>query len=48
MHVSFVVLLFHIYQELTDIVYIPKLGFCAIVDMNVSVLLVRPTCLPGI
>jgi hypothetical protein len=29
-------------------VYIPKLGSCAFVDMNVLVLLTRPTCLLGI
>jgi hypothetical protein len=41
--VSFVVLLFNTYKELTDMVYIPKLGFCAFVDTNVSVLVARPT-----
>jgi hypothetical protein len=35
--VSFVVPLLNIYKELTDMVYIPKLGSCAFVDMNVSV-----------
>jgi hypothetical protein len=38
-------LLFNIYKWLTDMVYIPKLGFCAFVDTNVSVLVARPRLL---
>ena len=38
-------LLFNTYKELTDVVYIPKLGFCAFIDLNVFVSLARPTWL---
>jgi hypothetical protein len=35
-------------KELTDIICVPKMGFCAFVDLNVSVLVARTGWLLGI